>query len=208
MLAMAVASFAQSKAVVTSSDTNVRESPDGHSRVIGLIQEGAPLAVLDPYLDEDWTKIRMGKQTGWVRRSKIRLLMDDPYKDSAWLLMGRSPKTEGFIISFYLNTSQIIRKADDVRFWTKMVPDNKPAYFRFVMDRAPKKKPADFRFNMDLWEGNCSSGDIGLLRSLFLWRSNEITRPAISDDEVVNGSDSAAKAILYEACKAAERAAR
>lgn len=208
VLTMAASGLAQSRAVVTSANANVRKSPSGRSQVIGSMQKGAPLAVLNADLDDDWTKVRIGGDTGWVRRSRIRVLMDDPYKNSAWLFMGRSPKTEGFIISFYLNTSQIIRKADEVRFWTRMVPDNKPAYFRFVMDRAPKKKPADFRFNMDLWEGNCSSGEVGLLRSLFQWRSNEITRPVISDDEVDAGSDSAAKAILHEACKAAQRAAR
>ncbi len=201
----AVSAMCQSQAIVTTVDAKLRTAPDGKAAIVKSLPKGVPLEVSNLLLDEDWTSVSSDGKSGWVRRKKIRILMDDPYSNSTWLFMGRSPKTEGFIITFYLNTTQIIRKGDNIRFWTRMVPDNPAAYFKYVMSRAPKKKPSEFKFNVDLWEGDCSSEDIDLLRSLFYWKSSEITRPGIAEGEVDTSSNSAARAILVEACRVAER---
>jgi hypothetical protein len=199
--------FGQSRATVVFEGVRLREKPSSRSTVMAQIDKGAELQVKDAFLDEDWTLVAVRDKVGWIRRDRIRIRMDDPWKHAAWLYMGRTPETNGFIVRFYLNATQIIRRGNDIRFWTKMVPNNKPAYFDFVMDAQPARQPADFRFNTDLWEGDCSSHDIDLVRSLFYWRNNEMTRPQISRKDVNTSSDSAARAILIEACKAADNMA-
>lgn len=196
---------AQSRATVLAAGARLREKPGSHSAVLAPLEKGAEITVENAFLDDEWTLVSVDDKKGWVRREKIRISMDDPWKQAVWLYMGRTPETNGFVVRFYLNATQIIRRGDNIRFWTKMVPNNKKAYFGYVMDLQPERRPADFRFNSDLWEGDCRSKDVRLLRSILYWKSNELTKPRIARGDVDTSSNSAARAILNEACKAAER---
>lgn len=196
---------AQSRATVRSSGTGLLRSPRSGADVLKRLPEGAEVEVEDLYTDREWTRVAVGENHGWVRRKRIRVKMDDPWRSAAWLFIGSTPKTNGFIVRFYLNTSQIVKYGDNVRFWTKMVPDKKKAYFSFVMDAPPSRKPDDFRFNSELWEGDCKSGDLRLVRSLLYWKAEQITRPQISRDDGKAGKNTAGKIILEEACRSALR---
>ena len=195
--------FGQSRATVVVKGAGLRAKPSAKSPVLSKFDKGAELQVKDAFLDDEWTLVTVRDKEGWIRRDRIRITMDDPWKHAVWLYMGRTPETNGFIVQFYLNATQIIRRGDDIRFWTKMVPNNRQAYFDFVMESQPDRGPDDFRFNSDLWEGDCSSHDVRLVRSLLYWRNEELSRPNISRKSVEVSSDSAAKAILVEACKTA-----
>jgi hypothetical protein len=197
--------YGQSRATVVSESVRLRAKPHSSAAVLAQIGKGGELNVKDAFLDDNWTLVALNNQEGWVRRDRIRIKMDDPWKHSVWLYMGRTPETNGFIVRFYLNATQLVRRGNDIRFWTKMVPNNKSAYFDFVIDTQPNRKPADFKFNSDLWEGDCSSHEIKLVRSLLYWKSAEMTRPRISRKGVNASSDSAARAILVEACKTADK---
>ena len=86
-----------------------------------------------------------------------------------------------------------------------MVPNNNEPYIDFIMEKEPKRNPSQFKFNSDLWEGNCSSRELKVKRSLFYWNTKEVTAPKVSSDDTNTSSNSAARAILEEACHAARR---
>lgn len=195
----------QSIATVRNQGARLVKSPDSNALVVKALSAGQELEVKDLFLDRDWTKVSVNGEEGWVRRKRIKVKMDDPWKSAAWLMIGRTPKSNGFTVRLYLNTTQIIRYENSVRFWTRMVPDNKKAYFAVVMDRPPSKKPSDFRYSSELWEGDCRTGDLALVRSLLYWKSSGVTRPNIAHDDVEARKNTAARVILEEACKAAKR---
>ena len=197
--------IAQTRATVRSSGTRLLRSPGNGADILRQLPEGQEIVVEDLFSDKEWTRVSVGKSEGWVRRKRIRVKMDDPWRSAAWLLIGSTPKTNGFIVRIYLNTSQVVSYGDNVRFWTKMVPDNRKAYFAYIMDKLPSRKPSDFRFNSELWEGDCRSGDLKLIRSLLYWRSSIVTRPNIARDDGKTSKNTAAKVILEEACRSARR---
>lgn len=196
---------AQSRATVRDSGAGLLRSPRIGSDVLKRLPEGVEVEVEDLYTDREWTRVTVGENHGWVQRKTIKVRMDDPWRSAAWLFIGSTPKTNGFIVRFYLNTSQIVKYGENVRFWTKMVPDKKKAYFNFVMETPPSRKPEDFRFNSELWEGDCKSGDLRLIRSILYWKASEVTRPQISRDDRKAEKNTAAKVILQEACRSALR---
>ncbi|REJ75607.1 MAG: hypothetical protein DWQ47_09050 [Acidobacteria bacterium] len=202
---LAIGITAQTTATVQDVEAKLLREPNSGSALLKPLPRGSQITVENAYLDRKWTRVSSGETEGWVRRERIRIKMDDPWKQAAWLFIGSTPKTQDFVVRFYLNTSQIVRYKDNIRFWTRMVPDNKKAYFKFIMDRAPKKKAEDFKFNSELWEGDCDTKELNVVKSLFYWRSNEITRPKVKDADVSTSSNSAARAILEEACTAANR---
>lgn len=185
--------------------TRLLKEPTPRSSLLKSLDAGAKVDVRDAFLDRHWTKVSSNDTQGWVRRERIRITMDDPWTHAVWLFIGSTPKTNGFIARFYLNTSQIIRVGDNIRFWTKTVPDNRKAYFKFIMDVGPARKPSDFKYNSDLWEGDCESDEIRARRSLLYWRAGDITRPKVTKEDKSTRSNSAARVILREACKAARR---
>ncbi|HUF05746.1 MAG TPA: hypothetical protein VMM38_16410 [Aridibacter sp.] len=199
------AAYAQSRATVTGAGARLLKEPSPRSALLKPLPKGTEIDVENRYLDENWTRVSTGGTRGWVRRERIRIKMDDPWDSAVWLFIGSSPKTSGFVVRFYLNTSQIVRRNDNIRFWTKMVPDNQKAYFKFIMEREPDREPSEFRFNSDLWEGNCSTREIRVRRSLLYWQTDEVTRPKIKRGDGKTSGDSAARVILKEACRSANR---
>ncbi|MCO6510941.1 MAG: hypothetical protein J5I65_09115 [Aridibacter famidurans] len=197
--------YAQSRATVTDAGAQLLKEPSRRSALLKPLPKGTEIEVENQFLDEDWTRVSTEGTRGWVRRERIRIKMDDPWDRAVWLFIGSTPKTNGFVVRFYLNTSQIVRRGDNIRFWTKMVPDNKEAYFDFIMVREPKRKPSEFRFNSDLWEGDCSTQEISVRRSLLYWNSNEVTRPNMKKGDGETSGNSAARVILEEACRTADR---
>ncbi len=194
-------SFAQSKATVTTADTKLLKDPVRGSALLKSLDIGDELKVEDTFLDEQWAKVRTANGEGWVPRNSILVRMDDPWEHAIWLFIGASARTNGFVARFYLNTSQIVRRGDDIKFWTRTVTDNKKAYFQFLMDVPPKRTPEEFRFNADLWDGNCDSEEIRVVRSLLFWHPEEVTRPRVERGEKKTANNSAAKLILEEACR-------
>ncbi len=205
LMALSFQAAAQTRATVRSEGTRLLKEPTQRSSLLKSLDAGAQLDVEDAFLDKHWTKVNSNNTHGWVRRENIWIAMDDPWKNAVWLFIGSTPKLNGFVARFYLNTSQIIRLGDNIRFWTKTIPDNRKAYFKFIMDIAPARKPSEFRFNSDLWEGDCESDEIRVRRSLLYWRTGDVTRPNVNVEDDSTRSDSAARVILREACKAALR---
>lgn len=202
---LAITYFAQSQATVTDAGARLFKEPNPGAPLLKPLPSGTEIDIDNAFLDRHWTRVSAGGLHGWVRREKIRIKMDDPWKQAVWLYIGRTPETNGFTVRFYLNTSQIVRNKDNIRFWTKMVPDNKEPYFDFIMENEPKHKPADFRYNSELWEGDCDSDELFVIRSLFYWKSGEVTRPNVNRGSAETSANTAAKVILREACDSADR---
>lgn len=194
--------YSQSKALVQSANAFLRVSPSKNGKVKFTIKKNTKLEINTKKNKKGWRFVSLNKnKNGWVDTDQIKILVDEPKRKSTWLMIGKSAKTNGFSVRYYLNLSHIVRNDRTVNFWTKMVPSNTKPYLSFLVTGKVRRNPSNFDYNVDLWEGNCSTKKVEIMKSLLHWKNGQVENRKISKSEIKASGNSAAKTILLEACK-------
>lgn len=197
--------FSQTRATVLSEGAAIRAKPSGGGKIIATLKKGAKLKVDSDKQKKNWYFVSGRGKKGWIKNKKVRVEIDEPGENAAWLYIGKSRSKNSFSVRFYLNASQVVRNGNSIKFWTKIVPNNKKAYISSYFSAAPKENPKNFEYNADLWEGNCSTKTLRPVRSLVYWK-NRVTKKSVNKGlRIKRDGNSVANVILSEACKASRR---
>ncbi len=192
--------IAQSKAIVTSANAFLRSKPGKSGDVRFKARKNSRLSINTKKDKKGWRFVSVNNKKGWVDTDEIKILVDVPQKRSVWLMIGKSAEANGFSLSYLLNITHLVRNGNNINFWIKIIPSNNRAYLKFLKHKT-KQRPVNLNYNMNLMEGNCSTKKVKFTQVKLYWKNGRVENGNIAKSEMKADGNSAAKTLLFEACK-------